>query len=84
MDKDISPSTPSLGKVEFQSEPAGASSSFEIVDSSTLTPATTSSGREYSSGEWLMPRSLGMNILPTGAIRAMLGASCPAPLGIRM
>ena len=39
---------------------------------STFVPASIASGREYSLGEWLMPATLGMKIIPTGARRAML------------
>jgi hypothetical protein len=39
------------------------------------------SGVEYSRGEWLIPSTLGMKIIPMGHTRAMFCASCPAPLG---
>ena len=40
-----------------------------------------SPGRENSFGEWLIPPTLGMKIMPTGPSRAISCASCPAPLG---
>jgi hypothetical protein len=43
-----------------------------------------SSGRLYSRGEWLIPPTLGMKIIPAGPILAISWASCPAPLGIDM
>ena len=39
-------------------------------------------GREYSFGEWLIPPTLGMKIIPIGPICAISCASCPAPLGM--
>src|SRR5207244_13431222 len=57
-------------------------STFSSVRNNTFAPFSISFGRENSFGEWLMPPTLGMKIMPTGARRAMSWASWPAPLGI--
>src|SRR5206468_10024352 len=50
--------------------------------SSTLQPASRSSGRAFSISLWLMPPSQGTKIMAAGATRARYTASCAAPLTI--
>src|SRR2546422_6242103 len=57
-------------------------SSLSNVRSRTFAPLAMSSGRENSFGEWLIPPTLGMKIIPIGAIGASSCASWPAPLGM--
>src|SRR5206468_10667357 len=50
-------------------------STFSSVRNNTFAPFSMSFGRENSFGEWLMPPTLGIKIMPTGARRAMSCAS---------
>ena len=62
---------------------AYARSISNTAPSRTSAPRAQSSQRVSSSGEWLMPRTLGTKIMPIGESCAIICASCPAPLGIR-
>src|ERR1700730_19107946 len=61
---------------------SGARSTPNTVSSSTFAPFSMSPGRENSLGEWLIPPTLGMKIMPIGPRLAISCASCAAPLGM--
>src|SRR3984893_13156279 len=61
---------------------SGARSRPNTVSSSTFAPFSMSPGRENSLGEWLIPPTLGMKIMPIGPRLAISCASCAAPLGM--
>ena len=46
-----------------------------MVRSSTFAPLAMFSGEVYSFGEWLIPPTLGTNIMPVGAMWVMSWAS---------
>src|ERR1700753_2867115 len=52
--------------------------------SKTLSPFSMSDGCENSLGAWLIPATLGINIMPMGPTLAISWASCPAPLGMSL
>ena len=63
--------------------PVGSRPGSSSTSSSTLAPASRSSGWVCSAGLWLMPPTLGVKIMPAGHTAASIWASWPAPEGSR-